>query len=113
MGAFDTVWDPDGGDVQVKCFGCCQQNYEVGDEVSLELKMPTWEGFDPAQLKQYAALRSYQVYLPDGRFLTVVDGRIFAFESTRRAELEVLDVFGLPWNLYKQYASDVPDAEES
>lgn len=101
MGAFDTVWDPDGGDVQVKCFGYCQQNYEVGDEVSLEPKMPTWEGFDPALLKQYAALRSYQVYLPDGRFLTVVDGRIFAFESARRAELEVLDVFGLPWNLYK------------
>jgi len=98
MGMFDSVvWD-DGCTAQTKCWGRSLQVYTRGDVVRLEPFMWTDESAEVlwAHYPGGQPPTSYQLVVRDmglnsGSFITVIDGRLFAWDGERRPELPLVD----------------------
>jgi hypothetical protein len=65
-----------------------------------------WSSWKP-QVSAYVSTRCRRLIFP---VLSRLDSTNLSFESTRRADLGVLNVLGLSWNLYGQSVGDEPDA---
>jgi hypothetical protein len=103
MGMFDSVvWD-DGRVAQVKCWGRYMCDYGPGDEVQLEPYIWTGESAEVlwANSPSGKPPTSYQLMVRDAGdipslYITVLDGRLFAWDGDRRPELPLVDNRGCP-----------------
>jgi len=98
MGMFDSVvWD-DGRTAQTKCWGRSLQVYTQGDVVPLEPYIWTGESGEVlwANSLDGRPPTSYQLVVLDmgvipRSFITVIDGRLYAWDGERRPELPLVD----------------------
>jgi len=103
MGMFDFVlWD-DGRTAQAKCWGRTLDRFEPGDAVQHQPYL--WTG-GPADVlwvdhQDGKPPISYQLLVRDlgvipGAFITVLDGRLHAWDGERRSNLPLVDNRGCP-----------------
>lgn len=103
MGMFDSVFWDDGRTAQAKCWGRTLARFAPGDVVQLQPYIWTGEPADVlwANRPYGKPPTSYQLLVNDsgvipGAFITVLDGRLSAWDSERRHELPLVDNRGCP-----------------
>jgi hypothetical protein len=103
MGMFDTVFWDDGRRAQAKWWGRTLAKFVPGD--AAQLRPYLWTG-QPAETlwanrPDGKVPTSYQLVVRDlgvvsGAFITVLDGRLHAWDSARRSDLPLVDNRGCP-----------------
>lgn len=103
MGMFDSVLYDDGRTAQAKCWGRTLRKLAAGDVVQLQPYLWTGEPADALWTNRPDGKppTSYQLLVRDsgvipGAFITVLDGRLHAWDSERRNDLPLVDNFGCP-----------------